>query len=165
MDALTLRHMNDDRPECSIVFGGGRLGDDDLTDYRRIEVQFSDCYFARVNVKDDNEDIDASGFEVLGRFSGPIEEYLDWRHHRWRATGLCPDPRFYVATQSSWLASVTAKFGLAHLSLRHFLVAGRDNYVEVLASGFSWREWLWSTGPRDQCPDANEVVGSGAGVD
>jgi hypothetical protein len=161
MDGLTLTHRNDDEPHCSIVFGGGRLTDSGLTDNRRIEINFVSAYFARVSVKDDNSDIEESGFTVLGMHDGLSDQYLDWRRRRWRQTGLCPDPRFYVATESPWLSSA----GLRHLSLRHFVLAGRDNYIEVLASRFSWREWLWPSGPRDQYTSPDGVVGSGEGVE
>ena len=122
MDGLTLTHRNDDEPRCTIVFGGGRLTDSGLTDDRRIELSFFAAYFARVSVKDDNADIDDSGFTVVGMHQGPSDQYLDWREQRWRQTGLCPDPCFYVTTESPWLSSA----GLEHLALRHFVLAGRE---------------------------------------
>jgi hypothetical protein len=165
MDALTLHHMNDDEPRCCIVFGGGRLGPDGLTDDRRIEIKFSFGYFARINVKSDNEDIEASGFDVPDQYDGPGQDYLDWRKRRWRETGICPDSGFYLATVSPWLDSVNEQFGLSHLSLRHFLLAGRDNYIELLAKDFALREWLWLEGARDQFTNPDDVVGSGSGVE
>ncbi|MES1200877.1 MAG: hypothetical protein ABUS57_05455 [Pseudomonadota bacterium] len=161
MDGLTLTHSNDDEPRCSIVFGGGRLTESGLTDDRRIEINFASAYFARVSAKDDNEDIDASGFTVVRMDEGPSDQYLEWRRRRWRQTGFCPESGFYVATESPWLTSA----GFAHLALRHFVLAGRDNYIEVLASGFAWREWMWPSGPRDQYTDPQDVVGSGEGVE
>jgi hypothetical protein len=161
MDGLTLTHRIDDEPHCSIVFGGGRITDSGLTDDRRIEINFTSAYFARVSMKDDDADIDESGFTVLGMYQGPSAQFLEWHRQRWQQTGLCPDPRFYMATESPWLSSV----GLTHLALRHFVLAGRDSYIEVLASRFSWREWMWPSGPRDQYTRPNDVVGSGEGVE
>jgi hypothetical protein len=165
MDGLTLHHVSDAEPRCSVVFGGGRLGGDGLTDNRRIEIAFSSGYFARVTAKADDEDIEASGFDVLEGFSGPMQDYWDWRERRWRETGLCPDPSFYVATASPWLDSVNQQFGMAHLSLRHFLLAGRDSYIEILAKRFSWREWLWTEGLRDNIANTDDVVAVGDGVE
>jgi hypothetical protein len=43
-----------------------------------------------------------------------------------------------VAKQSPWLESIQPP----HRSgARHFVIAGRDGYVEVIASHFRWR-WL-----------------------
>ena len=49
VSCLTLRHEEaDSAPECSVVFGAGRLRDDDLTDSRRVELVFEECYYSRL---------------------------------------------------------------------------------------------------------------------
>lgn len=165
MDGLTLLHATGGEPLCSIVFGGGRLGADGLTDRRRIEIIFSSGCFARVSVKSDSEDVEASGFDVLDGFGGPPQDYLRWLVRCWRETGICPRSDFYLATVSPWLDSVRKKAGVAHPALRHFLLAGRDSYIEILATGFAWREWMWPCGPRDQFTNQDDVVGFGSGIE
>ena len=106
--ALTLTHTETDvSPECSVVFGGGRLGEDGRIDIR-IEISFEHAWFARCGPKRDNDDITSIGYEVTGAYDGPSLSYLDWRRTRWRQTGLCPDPGFFVATRSDWQETVHA---------------------------------------------------------
>lgn len=163
MSGLTLTYAETDiEPECSIVFGGGRIGPTGLTDMRRIELQFSMAGQVRCTAKGDDEDIDALGFHVAGGYDGPIEDYLQWRRREWQGTGLCPDSGFYVAADSDWLQAA----GLKHRnSAGHFILAGRDCYIEVIADSFSWREWLWPDGHRDSHQDERDVVASGRGTE
>ena len=46
---------------------------------------------------------------------------------------------------------------------RHYVVDGRDGYVELIARQFRWREWLWTEGEREQAPARGSVVGEGEG--
>jgi len=163
MSGLTLTHMETDvAPECSIVFGGGRMDPNGLTDMRRIELQFVTASHVRAATKHDDDDIEASGFHIVGGYDGPGQGYLNWRKRNWCDTGICPDPGFYVATESDWLRSATMKYGYAP---KHFILAGRDCYMEIIAGSFSWREWLWLDGPRDNYQHASDVVGSGHGTE
>ena len=88
-----------------------------------------------------------SGSQVLdeekydwGKVSGrarPGEDFEDWslrRDQAWLRTSICPDPGFYQVDGSLWLAELdVARFGM-----KHFVIAGPDNYVEVIAEGWSW---------------------------
>jgi hypothetical protein len=163
MSGLTLTYMEPDvAPECSIVFGAGRMGPHERTDSRRIELQFVMASHVRASPKRDDEDIEASGFHIVGRYDGPSQGYLKWITRNWRDTGICPDPGFYVATESDWLRSATMKYGHAP---KHFILKGRECYMEILAESFSWREWLWPDGARDIYQHASDVVGSGHGTE
>jgi hypothetical protein len=167
MSGVTLVHSESDvEPACSVVLAGGRLCDDDLVDLRRIELTFKFAYYARLGWHDDNEDIRAVGYSVEGgeeTFEGAPADYVRWSARRWREQGHCPESGFYVATRSDWLGSVQRHF--SHIPLRHYVIDGRDGYVEVLASGFSWREWIWNDGSRDLLVDPADAVGTGAGVE
>ena len=79
MSGLTLMHVETDvAPECSIVFGGGRMGPKGLTDMRRIELQFLLTSHVRAAPKHDDKDIEASGFQIVGGYEGPGKDYLKW---------------------------------------------------------------------------------------
>ncbi len=135
--SVTLTHCESDvEPECTVVVGAGRLGQDDRTDTRCVEIVFKLCYHARVGPHSDSE-----GVEVLGYMIDPPKpcaaDYLHWRVKHWRETGNCPDPGFYVAKQSAWLESLPLFF---RQDFRHYVVDGRDGYVELIAREFKWRE-------------------------
>lgn len=160
MSGLTLTHCETDvEPECKVVCGGGRLTDDDRTDDRRIEIAFSMCHYARLGPHDDSVGVEAIGYRVEGEYEGDVRQYLAWRRRQWRATGICPDPGFYVARQSAWLTALPDFKN----DFRHYLVDGRDGYVELISRGFGWREWMWCDGHRDDAPMKGPVVGSGEG--
>jgi hypothetical protein len=158
---LTLGHCETHvEPECSVVFGAGRLRDDDRTDLRRVELVFEGCYHARVGPHSDTENIEAIGYEIVQPFEFDPANYL-WRRSRvWRESGFCPDSGFYVALESAWLAGLPDHF---RLGSRHYVVDGRDGYVELIARRFRWREWLWLDGHRESAPSNGPVVGEGEG--
>ena len=158
---LTLTHVETDvLPECTIVLGGGRLQADDRTDDRRIELVFDGCYFARVGPHSDMEGIESIGYEIVPMTKDKGVDYLRWRQAHWRASGICPDSGFYVALSSLWSSSLPATY---HDGFRHYVVDGRDGYVEVIARRFRWQEWKWLGGHRESAT-AGEVVGVGEGV-
>jgi hypothetical protein len=160
MSGLTLRHRETDvAPECSVVFGAGRLRDDDRTDSRRVELVFEGCYHARVGPHSDTEGIEAIGYEMVEPFKFDAD-YLLRRSRLWRESGSCPDPGFYVAVRSAWLARLPDDF---RLGSRHYVVDGRDGYVELIARRFRWREWLWDEDDREVAPSSGPVVGEGEG--
>ena len=71
MSGVTLTHCESDvEPACALVCGGGRLTDDGLVDSRRIEIEFSQCYYARTGPHRDTESIEAIGYEVEPSFVG-----------------------------------------------------------------------------------------------
>jgi hypothetical protein len=163
MSGLTLAHAETDAaPECEIVFGGGRLGADGLVDSRRIALTFERAWYARAAPLPDDADIDAAGFIVEGGYDGPMTAYLDWLKRRWRETGICPHPDFYVATSSDWLAGTPY---CTDEKTRHYVLHGRDGFIEILAERFAWREWLWTDGEREEAPRTGSVAATGAGIE
>ncbi|WP_372822257.1 hypothetical protein ACCE15_06120 [Pseudomonas parafulva] len=55
----------------------------------------------------------------------------------WRETGLHPDPKFYEVADSALLAEKNPLYDPANfLSLKHYIVAGYDSYVEIIASSY-----------------------------
>lgn len=57
----------------------------------------------------------------------------------WEKTGTHPDPKFYQVTNSDWLMEKRAIYDPANfLELKHYLVAGYDSYVELLASRYRY---------------------------
>lgn len=159
---VTLTHSESDvEPECTVVCGGGRLNKHCRVDSRRIEIEFSLCYFARLGLHGDSETIEAIGYKIDPTYVREIDDYLEWRTREWNATGHCPDSGFYVATKSAWLPSLAAFF---QSDFRHYVVDGRDGYVELIARRFKWREWLWTDSHREDAPSKGPMVDSGEGV-
>lgn len=159
---VTLTHSESDvEPECSVVLGAGRLTDDDRTDDRRIEITFNFCCFARVGPHSDDVGIEAIGYRIEPTYDGEMKEYLCWRSRQWRSSGTCPDSGFYVAQQSIWLASLPKFF---QSDFRHYVIDGRDGYVELIARRYRWREWLWVDCHREKAPLNGPIVGSGEGI-
>lgn len=145
MSGITLFHSESDRaPECTVVFGAGRLQDNGRTDSRRVEIIFDLCYHARIGPLSDRGGIEEVGYSVITQIDCPVADYLAERERQWRATGFCPHSGFYVATKSAWLQSLPDVQGS-----KHYVVVGRDGYVEVIARSFKWREWLWLSGHRE----------------
>jgi hypothetical protein len=107
MSGVTLIHAETDvAPECSVVFGGGRLNEDGRRDLRRIELSFSQAHFTRTGAHHDNVDVESIGYRIEGEYEGRLQDYLDWLARHWRETGFAPRPGFYVATESDWLDSI-----------------------------------------------------------
>jgi len=144
------------------VFGGGRLGQYRRVDNRRIELEFLSCYHARSGPHGDSEGVEAIGYKIEPVYDGDVNNYLEWRAREWSATGFCPGSGFYVATKSEWLSGLESIF---QTHARHYVVDGRDGYVELIAHRFRWREWLWTESHREEAPSRGPVVGSGEGVE
>jgi hypothetical protein len=165
MSGVTLTHTETDvEPECTVVFGGGRLRDDDLLDDCRIELTFQSAYYARAGWHDDDVGIEAIGYTITGvePFHGAPHEYVAWAADRWRKLGCCPDPGVYVATRSDWLSEIQPRW--RRIPLRHYVIDGRDGYAEVLAERFTWREWSWRGGSRDDIANMAPIA-TGDGID
>jgi hypothetical protein len=161
MSGVTLSHSESDvEPECTVVFGAGRLREDGRTDDRRVEINFELCYYARLGPHSDSEGVEAVGYAVVPPIECDPADYLGWRIQRWRETGHCPDPGLYVAVKSAWLAVLPNFF---RRGFRHYVVDGRDGYVELIARRYRWREWHWHTGERESAPAMGPVVGEGEG--
>ncbi len=159
MSGVTLCHSESDtRPECTVVFGGGRLQKTGSIDSRRIEISFEDCWFARSAPKPDNKGIEAVGFKVIGNSSTSDGDYLEWLRSEWNWTGICPRSGFYVATESSWLRSLSEHY---QTGFKHYVVSGRDGYVELIGKNYAWREWLWQDSHREDAPNRGSVIAQG----
>lgn len=74
---------------------------------------------------------------------------------------FCPNSGFYVAQESAWLPTLPQYFQQGY---RHYVIDGRNGYVELLARSFAWREWLWDHGQRGDVVISGLVVGQGGGV-
>ncbi|SKC08469.1 hypothetical protein [Luteibacter sp. 22Crub2.1] len=53
---------------------------------------------------------------------------------QWRTTGICPDPGVYEVQHSIWLREL----GLDRRSLRHIIILGHDDYLEIIADDWQW---------------------------
>jgi hypothetical protein len=161
MSGVTLIHRESDvGPECRVVFAGGRIQENGLIDSRRIELAFESCALARAAPKHDNKGLDAEGFELLENLpADPRLNYLRWLASEWKRCGYCPRSGMWIATQSAWVGDdVLAR-------TRHYVVCGRDGYVELIARSYSWREWLWVDGHREGVPGTEPVIASGMATD
>ena len=78
------------------------------------------------------------------------------------SSAFCPNSGFYVAKTSAWLSNLTPS---VHKDFRHYVVDGRDGYVELIADRYSWREWLWVDSHREEAPSCGPEVGSGNGAE
>ncbi|MBC3468128.1 hypothetical protein [Pseudomonas sp. RW10S2] len=57
----------------------------------------------------------------------------------WRETGFHPDPKFYEVVESALLAEKNSLYDPANfLSLKHYIVAGYDSYVEIIAGSYQY---------------------------
>ena len=158
--ALRLTHMETDtEPRCSVVLGGGRMSEEGQLDNRRIEIDFELCHHTRT-LPLGGGGVSAI-YPVEPDYEGDMSGYLDWLRGQWKATGLCPRPGFYVATESEWLSSLEAP---GSVTCHQYVVVGRDGYIELIADRYRWREWLWTGRGRDDLKNLGPVVGSGEGA-
>jgi hypothetical protein len=94
--------------------------------------------------------IDESSYDIseltaaIGSASPPRREAF---RKVWRERGLCPDPRFYEVTGSSWKQAL----GLERSGARHWMVLGHSMVVEILATGFTCS---LAHSPHGSSPDA-----------
>lgn len=154
-------HTQDDEPECSVVFGGWRVRDNHNT---RIEINFvTPHYYVRTGFHEDNETIAAIGYQIDDGYDGPpdappVLHHHDWIMNIWETKDVCLNSGFYYASESDWLTSLKLRDGF-----RHFVIDDRDGYVEVIAQSYTWKEWIWTTGHRDDVVKTSEVVNTGKG--
>lgn len=160
MSGVTLIHSESDtEPECEVVFGAGRLTHEDKTDMRRVAIRFPLCYFVRTGFHNDDEGVESIGYRISYPEPRPDgADYLTWRHNRWRDDGFCPDSGFFVAESSAWLESLPEPF---RKDSHHYVIDGRDGYVELIAPGFEWKEWIWKDGMREDVPAKGPITDQG----
>lgn len=169
---VTLSHSDTDVvPECSVEFGGHIVRPQPPYEQIWVRLDFELAGLARARPHRDDEDLgDVTGYDIVPRrrYRG-VETYAS-NQAEWRRTGWCPDPDVYYSTDSAWLAderdgwayrqrlTVTAidspRIGRRARATRtaadavHFIVNGRDGFVEVMAAGFTWTSYEQTAGPR-----------------
>ncbi len=157
---LTLHHEDTDvLPACSVEFGvlmQPGVPSEELW----VRVDFEAAAFASASPHRDDEDLaDVTGYDIVPRrtVDGPAERQLE--EEEWNRTELCPDPGFYFSTDSAWLDrsrrlwADRQRMDRSPQDAVHFLMDGRDGYLEILASGFTWRAWYQG------CPILSAVEG------
>jgi hypothetical protein len=161
-DGLTLYHMRDDIPTCTVVLGGNRLVEGKYVSCR-VEIKFEHCSYARVGRHADDSGIEELlGYRVERDPEFEVESWFEAVRRVWESTGNCPITNFCVARQSAWLFSLDDFF---RERSRHYVIDGRDGYIELIAESFSWQAWNWKDGPREEAPLRGPVVASGQGVE
>jgi hypothetical protein len=157
MSGLTLVHSEGDiEPRCTVVVGGGRLTESGRTDSRRIELTFHECESSRLLPIGDDEELASKGYTLRSAARDvEISQYLKWFPAEWQSSGVCPESGLWVAIESPELKSLRAK------GRSLYVVAGRNGYVELVASGFSWQEWIWDAGEREDLPASRPVAARG----
>lgn len=158
---LDLSHSDTDVvPECSVEFGARVLHDG--RDYGElwVVVEFELAGFASAKPhRDDEELADVSGYEIPVRRREYSESMRQAEEEAWLSTGICPEPHFYFSTDSTWLRSERESWAYRQRGriepgdAIHFVLNGRDGYVEVIAAGYAWRAW------RTGHPRLNDVSG------
>ncbi len=163
---IGLTHIQDDEPECRVLLGGGRIKRDGGIDNRRIELTFENVLWTRTGPHPDNVNVESIGYEIDNGFadkgysgSGDVAEKVDWIHAYWLREGICPDPKFYYASESDWLMSLNVPGD----GFKHYVIDDRDGYVELISTGYSWKEWLWIEGHINDVPTNSDVAFSGVG--
>ena len=81
----------------------------------------------------DPEMYDASG--LLYRFAPRqgVQEWIERFQAAWAQNRFCPNPRMYEVSNSLWIDEL----GLG-VEFKHFLLLGRDSYVEIAAKHWDW---------------------------
>ena len=162
MSGVTLIHSETDvAPECTVVLGANRMSTEGCLEACRVDIVFSLSYYAKVGWLNDTESIDSIGYAVKDQYRGDADSYIKWRKETWQVSGKCPNPGFYVAEHSEWIMTLPPYF---HRDFHHYVIEGRDGYIEMIAKGFSWKVWLWLSGHRDDAPMKGPVLDSGEGI-
>jgi hypothetical protein len=108
--------------------------------YRLVRINFFGGLYGRVlDAEGDYEivrekDYDWSEMPAERRPSEAIDEYLKRGEEYWVRTGLSPSPRIFEVKPSPWIEEI----GEDPEILRHCLIFGQDEYVEVLAQDWDW---------------------------
>lgn len=152
-------------PECSMEFGVHVVRPKPPYKGLWARLNFEHAAFARSSPHQDWEELgDVTGYHIvpIEEFKGRVNrdgiEEVDERNKRffneyqaqenqWLSTGICPDPGVYFSTDSDWLDEVRglwAERQRARLDpddAVHYILDGRDGYVEVVATRLSWKLW------------------------
>jgi hypothetical protein len=157
-------------PECSVEFGTMMPRPTPPYEEFWVRLDFELAAFASTKPHRDDENLlNVSGYNIVPR--ARANDYAASQNDRaeWLRTGICPDPSFYFSVDSRWLETERSSWAARQRTDRqpenavHFLLDGRDGYVEILASGFRWRAWRQGR-PRLSAVSGEPVM-SGAWVD
>lgn len=165
---IRLSHSDSDMlPECSVEFGALVVRPTRPYEALWVKVDFELAAFASARPHRDDEDLfEVSGYSLL---PSRRDDLGGDRDAEWLRTGTCPDPRFYFSTDSRWLERDKRSWAARQRTDRgpddavHFLLDGRDGYVEILAAGFTWRAWHQGKPLRSEV--SGEPIMSGQWVD
>lgn len=146
---LSLAHSDTDvGPECSVEFGGMFVKPTRPFKELWVRVDFTLAAFVMAKPHRDDEELsDVTGYDIVPRRAPFTLESYERTNSEWLESGVCPDPKFYFSTSSEWLEAVRQRWAARQRTSHptdkavHFLLDGRDGYVEVIAAGFSWRAW------------------------
>jgi len=135
-------------PECSAEFGVMLPRPEPPYEEFWVRVDFELAAFASTKPHRDDENLlNVSGYDIVPRRRAGGYAAFQLDETEWLRTGICPDPSFYFSTDSRWLEAERPSWAARQRTSRppedavHFLLDGRDGYIEILASGFSWRAW------------------------
>jgi hypothetical protein len=65
-----------------------------------------------------------------------VDENLRRTEDLWLRTEICPDPGMYEVQNPPWLAEIPEE---RSRGLRHYVILGHDEYVEILAKAWNWK--------------------------
>ncbi|MFD1886043.1 hypothetical protein [Paenibacillus wenxiniae] len=58
----------------------------------------------------------------------------------WKQYGYHPDPGLYEVQASEWLSAKQQQYDpKKRLQLKHYVIAGYDSHIEIIASGYTYR--------------------------
>lgn len=124
---------------------------------RRVEVVFAAGQWLRAHpAASDEEPIPPRTFDwsavPFRQAQGPeLDTMLEDFRAAWIRSQVCPDPGVYEILSSSWLRET----GASRFGCHHYVVCGRDLWMEVLsAAGFSWR---WSKAAPPKTIDTSSI--------
>lgn len=142
--SVTLTHTETgEAPICSVTLLGNYLLDGPTLADCFVRIDFDQAWVTRTGWHPDNQRVtDLPGFSVSNESEFEPANYLNWRETSWRLTGLCPDPGFLVATHCDWNSASLWEGP----DWKHFIVDGLDGFVEIFATGASWRLWHFAPG-------------------
>jgi hypothetical protein len=134
---LSLSHSDTDvGPKCTVEFGAQVARPTPPFDQYWVRVVFAMADVVIARPKSDIADLaDVTDYDFeVDADRGESAHHADI--NRWLESGECPHPGFYWASKSTLLESEVEAQGSIH-----FLLEGRDGYLEILADGFSWSAW------------------------
>jgi hypothetical protein len=76
---------------------------------------------------------DASGLPYRFKPGQGVEEWKRQFQSAWAQNRLCPNPRMYEVSNSSWIDELKLSN-----EFKHFLLMGHDTYVEIIAKHWDW---------------------------